>query len=286
MDLSDLLNKEEIDPVTVLVMRHRPVEPGLRQRIGWLASEERDVFNAYQQTQTPRAEKQLSSANYLASFLAYGAGKAVFVGLYKVNGSESLSRNEFMAKLEVQSLLASGGAPLKRKSVRWFNLELTKSFATWKGKLIVRWSGKEINWCQRVKPGKFEIEAILDEPVLVKPLSNWREQSFSWHDLQSIPRSWREILAQWQGIYYIFDTKAHLGYAGSAYGKDNLLGRWLNYAKTGHGGNKLLIPRDPAHFQFSILELIDAGTRKNEVQERESSWKIRLHTRTHGLNEN
>lgn len=287
MDLSDLLNKEEIDPATVLVMRHRPVERSLRQRIGWLAAEQPDVFNAYQQTQTPRAEKQLQSAEYMAAFLAHGPGKALFVGIYKVCGWEMISRTKFLAKPAVRSLReASAAGPVERTSITWFDLVLTDSFAAWKGKLIVKWPGREIVWCQRVKPGKFEIDAILDEPALVKPLSDWRTQTFSWHDLMLIPRTWKDLLSQWQGIYFIFDISDRKGYVGSAYGKDNLLGRWLNYAKTGHGGNKRLKTRDPNHFQFSILELIDSGTREKDVMEREASWKARLHTRVHGLNEN
>jgi len=90
-----------------------------------------------------------------------------------------------------------------------------------------------------------------------------------------------------RGIYYIFDTSAEKGYVGSAYGADNLLGRWQNYATSGHGGNRLLKQRDPHQFRFTILELVAPNMEADEVIRLESTWKERLHTRQpHGLNDN
>jgi len=51
MNLNDLLRVQGFDPRNVLVRRHRPNEPELNKVLPWLASEEPDVFNAYQQTQ-------------------------------------------------------------------------------------------------------------------------------------------------------------------------------------------------------------------------------------------
>jgi hypothetical protein len=45
---------------------------------------------------------------------------------------------------------------------------------------------------------------------------------------------------EWRGIYYIFDVSDGKGYVGSAYGNDDLLGRWMNYTSVGHGGNRLI----------------------------------------------
>lgn len=45
---NDLLHKAEIDPKTVLVMRHRPTEAGLRKVLPWFAAERPEMFNAYQ----------------------------------------------------------------------------------------------------------------------------------------------------------------------------------------------------------------------------------------------
>jgi hypothetical protein len=67
-------------------------------------------------------------------------------------------------------------------------------------------------------------------------------------------------------------------YVGSAYGDGNLLGRWLTYAASGHGGNSLL-KRDPKNFQFTILQRVSPDMEADEVIKLESTWKERLHTR-------
>lgn len=109
----------------------------------------------------------------------------------------------------------------------------------------------------------------------------------SWAELQALPTTWRAALAQWRGVYLIFDDRDGGRYVGSAAGSENLLGRWENYATTGHGQNKRLMGRDPSSFRFSILERTSPDLDAASVVETESRWKTRLHTRApFGLNEN
>ena len=94
-------------------------------------------------------------------------------------------------------------------------------------------------------------------------------------------------LSEWRAIYFIFDTMDGKGYVGSAYGAENLLGRWLGYAARGHGGNVLLRQRDPSHFRFSILQRVSPDMDAGDVIRLEATWKERLHTRApFGLNDN
>jgi len=65
MHLNDLLIGKGIDTQQVLVLRHRPHEPGLNKVLPWLAAEKPDVFNAYQQTQGEKLEKTLQGAGYV-----------------------------------------------------------------------------------------------------------------------------------------------------------------------------------------------------------------------------
>jgi len=95
MELNDLLRQQDIDPVKVLVLRHRPWESELRKVLPWIANERSDLFNAYQATQNPRVEKSMSRSKFVASFLGQEPGKALFVGLYEQCGSRSLTRKEF-----------------------------------------------------------------------------------------------------------------------------------------------------------------------------------------------
>ena len=62
MELRDLLASMDIDPDTVLVLRHCPKEPKLRAAFAWLATYEPDLFNAYQQTQGRTVEKAMQNA--------------------------------------------------------------------------------------------------------------------------------------------------------------------------------------------------------------------------------
>lgn len=73
------------------MVRHTPFEAPLRRILPWLAAERPDVFNAYQQSQNPAAEKALQKAHYLASFIGLDRGLALFVGLYKQSGSKPIT---------------------------------------------------------------------------------------------------------------------------------------------------------------------------------------------------
>ena len=101
-----------------------------------------------------------------------------------------------------------------------------------------------------------------------------------------MPESWKHSLSQWRGVYLITDKSDGKSYVGSAYGKDNILGRWIGYVRTGHGGNAQLKNREPANFVFSILQRVSPDMEPQDVIELEDSWKERLQTRTLGLNSN
>jgi len=87
--------------------------------------------------------------------------------------------------------------------------------------------------------------AVLEDSALDATLPEWDEIDFTWEALQALPTRLKFKLSEWRVIYYIFDTLDEKGYVGSAYGATNLLGRWMNYAASGHGGNRLLRQRQP-----------------------------------------
>ena len=69
-------------------------------------------------------------------------------------------------------------------------------------------------------------------------------------------------------------------------GAENLLGRWSDYARSGHGGNRELRKSEPADLVFSILQLTSPDLEVADVVALENSWKARLHTCGFGLNAN
>ncbi len=288
MEFNDLLLKQNIDPKTVLVLRHCPKEPRLRKVLPLLAADYPDLYNAYQQTQTPKVEAAMSRVEYVASFVGHAPGKAFFVGLYKKTGSRSLTYKQYWdlkvyRDLKVWGLADDQGA---RDPILWFDLDLLDFCRQWSGKLIVEWPGTDRSWWRRAERNVIPVSAILEDDLMNPELDPWDKVALTWEALALLPGKLREALKQWRGVYLIFDESDGKGYVGSAYGNENLLGRWLGYAATGHGGNKLLTGRDPKKFRFTILQRVSPDMSAEEVIALESSWKDRLHTREFGLNAN
>lgn len=294
MNLNDLLTSKGLKPKQVIVFRHRPPVPELNKVLPWLAAEKPDVFNAYQQTHGVKLEnamKSMENAGYVASFIGHEPGKALFIGIYEIGESKPLTYRQYWrvpAYAEMKSFGLRGfSKDSPRKSVLWFDLHLTKFYDSWKGKLIVSWPLPERSWWRRAHRNDIPIFAILEDSILDTKMPEWNELYFTWEELGLLPSRWKSRISQWRGIYYIFDSSDGKGYVGSAYGKDNLLGRWRNYSASGHGGNRLLKYRDPQNFRFSILQRVSPDMEVSEITRLESSWKQRLHTRhPYGLNDN
>jgi len=293
MEFNDLLRKQGIDPARVLVLRHRPPEALLNRWLPSLAAEHPDVFNAYQQTQGPRVERAmhgLIGQGYVASFIAHGGDRALFIGLYRIAGSRPMSYKEFWAHpahQQMRTLGFIGYADKRIPSVNWFDLQPDEALKDWKGKLIIQWTPPAQSWMRRAHRNSFAVHAILENSALDRPMPPWSEITLSWDELSLLPERWRLTLSQWRGIYYIHDRSDRRGYVGSACGADNLLGRWQNYAANGHGDNKLLKACNPANFVFSILQRVSPDMPQKEIVPLERTWKMRLHTRApSGLNSN
>jgi hypothetical protein len=294
LDFALLLELEGIDPKRTVIMRHTPEEPNLRKSFPWLAEEHPDLYNMYQRGHGPRAEATLKRADYLASFIGLPPRNALFVGMYRVEGYEPINRPEYADQAEVRRLIELGMRPWDdanrdiRSERLQFDLRHVESLHQWKGRLVVEWP-PGIAWCRWVRPQRspYAVRSIHEESLLVPGVPSWQEMSLSWQELKALPQSWRAALAQWRGIYFISDRSDGKAYVGSAYGGDNILGRWRNYGSTGHGGNQLLRERDPANFSFSILQRLSPDLPAEDVVAIESSWKTRLHTRAPlGLNAN
>jgi hypothetical protein len=285
MDLKDLLIKQNFDLEKIMVMRHSPKEPRLRKVLPWLAVDRPEVFNAYQQNQNPDAEKALMKADFVASFIGQG-DKAIFVGLYRRGNWHPINNEQFWNIPAIQELKPFGEKGVEgRQACQWFELELLDFCAEWKGRLVVKWPAGRL-WWRWAKSNDFIIHAIHEESMFVAEMPSWGELSLTWADLKVLPNTWKAALAQWRGVYFILDVTDGKGYVGSAFGNENLLHRWQNYADTGHGGNiKLKKDRNPENFIFTILQRTSPDMEKADVERLESSWN-RLHTREFGLNDN
>jgi len=288
MEFNDLFD-QPADCSSTLLMRHSPKEPALKRVLPWLAATRPDIYNAYQQTQSPKAETQMLRATWLASFIGHQPGKALFIGLYRVGKYRLLNYDEYWAVPAYQAMLQwdLNGLTQERASCFWFDLELNSFYDHWKGKLVVKWPGGEHSWSRWANRNSLEILAVHEDTLLDPPVPDWTQLDLGWADLAVLPTRLRHALLEWRGVYYIFDETTAKGYVGSASGKENILGRWKNYAATGHGGNVLLRDRNPEAFRFSILQRVAPDMDRKDVIAVENSWKARLHSRApFGLNDN
>ncbi|MDX3970146.1 MAG: GIY-YIG nuclease family protein [Bradyrhizobium sp.] len=289
MELNDLLHREGIDPRGVLVFRHRPSEPELNRIFPELAAGRPDLFDAYQRTHSERIEKAMLAAKHVAAFIRHGSGKALFVACYEIGKAKSLTQAQYWrvpAYVELRGL-GMRGFTSGRPTCLSFQMKKMNFYSEWKGKLIIDWPPPERSWWRRAHRNQFRIHAILEDSALETTMQNWNEIDLTWAQLSVLSNRLQHRLTEWRGIYYIFDSSDAKGYVGSAYGTENLLGRWRQYGASGHGGNSLLRRRDPTNFRFTILELVSPTMPAEEVQRLEGNWKARLHSRYPlGLNDN
>ena len=290
--LNDLLEREGIDPKTILVFRHRPWEPQLNKVFDGIVSERPDLFECYQTTHAPNTEAALLRAHYVVSCIRYRPKQALFVGLYRLTGTNRLlTTQECIDRPLHRELMSLGMGGFKAsegvRTVIEFGLERTEWQARWSERLIVEWPGLERSWYRWLDRNVFPIAAIAEESRLKAQMPEWHDLVLEWQQLAILPAEWRTALSHWRGVYLIIDQTDGAQYVGSAYGSENLLQRWSEYAKTGHGGNKGLRGRDHSRFRFSILQRVSPDMPDSDVIAIEGTWKDRLRTRVpFGLNEN
>ncbi|MHC8509593.1 MAG: GIY-YIG nuclease family protein [Rhodospirillales bacterium] len=285
---NDLLKKAGIEPKEVLLMRHCPNDSGLLRALPRFAVQRHDLFNAYQSVQAGRnSESALKNARYLASFIGINSGFAHFAGLYKNAGDRTITRAQYNTVPEYQELGEYGqNNAARRENLLWFQLNLEEFFQEWKGKMVINWPTARAWYQWAGRKNEFPVHAILDRSVFEEAMPEWNNLVLTWADLQILPSAWEAALKEWRGIYLIFDEDNQKSYVGAAYGKDNLLGRWRAYARTGHGGNRALRGHDHFKFRFSILQRVSPDMDVEDVIRLENTWKKRLHTGEFGLNLN
>jgi len=207
MDLNNLLSIGNVDPARTLVLRHRPTEPALRRALPLLAAERLDIFNAYQAYQNPVAERSFAAqvGGWLASFISYGPRRAVFVGVYKIEGSESETDEQYWSRsenreLEKLGLGDSSTAHSGPRSLR-FDLRLTSFHEEWRGKLVIGWPPPERSWVRRAHKNVMPVLAIREESAFSADPPAWDEIDFTWAELGILPQRMRGALEQWRGVY-------------------------------------------------------------------------------------
>lgn len=246
----------------------------------------RGQIETYQTIQRP---SRFRNCDYVISFLGTEGTNGVFLGCYKVNGYSEFDASKLPSDFTI-------GLDTNTDCVI-FHLEETNVLAEFKNRLVIDWGKGTINWCQNgtnekeileIRPAISEVEFISYDKVLLS-FEALRKIVYN----KAAYKEWEDKLSAVAGVYLITDTKTGKHYVGSASGLEGgIWGRWSQYARTKHGGNKRLvelITADPDYcynFQYSILEVFPIKRDKQEVLEYEQLYKKKLCSIQFGLNDN
>ena len=232
---------------------------------------------------TKQANNNLNRVDYLmtfAQYYPYGPEYYIFGGLYKVE------------KIEPEVFNQPG-----------YKLTLLSDYEDYRKRLIIRLSrpvgrgvyNKPFNSVQR----DFALEVYeLAPSTKLGSFPGYNNVLLSHKDLQTIIKmeapEWKTALSSVKGVYCITDRATGKLYIGSASGDaGGIWQRWSSYGdiKNLTGGNKTFeeIKNVDAgyiieNFSYSILEIFDVRTKREDIIHREEFWKKVFQTVKHGMN--
>lgn len=291
MEFNDLLRLVGVEPAQTAVMLHAPAETALRRGLLALAYEEPELFEAYQDNHPSNAEATMKRRSIAASFVMEEGDNARFVGLYLNRGwtfksSADLDaqpvRRQLEARFERRAFVDRVGDDAGRAV---FDLVPMESLSDLRGRLVVRRTPGRA-YMRLAEKNRLEVVEISRVPQFAPPAPDWKDFIVTGAEARLLPLSWRARLREWRGVYLIIDPKDGARYVGSAYGADNLLGRWSAHVAGDAGVTVDLKGRNPEGFRFSILELLAPTSESGDVFQAETRWKQTLGTRDWGLNRN
>ncbi|WP_156160551.1 GIY-YIG nuclease family protein [Demequina soli] len=273
LNLGNLLAAAGItDLDDVLVIRHTFKEDGLRSASALTP----DSVLAYTRRQTARGVKfPRNPPRRWLVFLADGKRRCRLYGAYENRGEVAAERTD---------------------THRYFDLHESDLLDALDGRLVVEWSADAINWSKRGElAARFPVVEISDPAAVAFP--GFDRVALTYAELREVMSdsryaSWRTALGAVQGIYLIADARTGRLYVGKADGGERILGRWRQYAETGHGGNVALKetlgvdPDHAEHFTWSLLRVFGSNATPDQVDEAESHFKQTLLSRKFGYNLN
>ena len=234
---------------------------------------DRDAFEDYQSVQR---RDVFPVGDLLASFVVTEARQTVFVGMYRVDdvGTCPPGSIDALLKHDISGQFS-------------YDLQLVDDLVDYQDMVVIEWGAGARSWVQRAANQPKPVIEIAQqyEPrfpgfrVFVRPVD----------EVPSLPSGWQQVLRSVKGVYLLVDVDSGQQYVGSAKGADSLLGRWMDYAAGGDGGDKALkaaAVHGPKNYQVSVLEVVDENTPDETIEQIESFWKNKLLSRRFGLNRN
>lgn len=272
-----LLAMAGIEPQQVRLLRHQTDLPGKRT-LYEVAQTDPAAFHAYQALQ-PAMKRASFARPYWAAFFGTWDGRTLFGGLYEVGAPVLVAEDTPLPII---------GGTLSAGTHNRYPVALSPLLDAYRGRLCIDWgggaSGKRA-WSQRAEAqDKLVTELRLE--AAERPFPGLMDLAAPLSHLAAAPPSWVQKLAGAKGVYLLTCPRNGELYVGSATGSDGFWGRWLDYARNGHGGNVALVGREPTDWQVSILQVAGSADSADEILRMEAMWKAKLETRRFGLTRN
>lgn len=183
---------------------------------------------------------------------------------------------------------------LNRYNAVGYEFETLKEYEKYFGRIIIEFRNKSQNLIRKAETVIHDCKVlqILEDTFDNDVFPGYENVNLSWKDLKRVINKgvWKTALENQKGIYLITDNANGKMYVGSAYGNEMLHGRWRQYIKSGHGGNKELRGLEfdyiKENFRYSILDIYKSTIEDNVIINREGWWKNTLMTRKFGYNKN
>lgn len=241
----------------------------------------RTDYALFKEWQSEQSDSKMKNVDYLVVFLAEEGCECRFIGVYRNNGPKRATGNGFSE----------------------YAIEEVEGFEGLKDKVVIDWGKGTLSWMQKWQSTKNvrridQVNTGDDIPYFIR----YEDVILSFSQLQKVveDKEWKSKLESLNCVYMILDKETGKQYVGVTYKdmkpgiKNGILGRWTEYAKTGHGNNKLLvallaekgISYADQNFQWTILETLPLNVTPKVAIDRESLYKKKFGTREHGYNEN
>ncbi|MBI9077430.1 MAG: GIY-YIG nuclease family protein [Desulfatibacillum sp.] len=281
ISLVQLLQQRGLDfSKKIKVVRHQDKRCDINEyyRLGHM-----ETYQRYQ-------SKKVFNCDYIVTFMGLQGSLSLLIGVYRV-GECLLSKGQALPSDYPDQ-------DVKERDEFYYELDEVSGFEDYKGRVVIEWGNAAISWHQWLDAERDKEVLEILPPGYVRNFPGYLDFILDHSELAAIcanpqaNRVWHRMLSAVAGVYLIVDAESGLQYVGSAYGENGILGRWMNYAKKGHGGNKKLkeaLKTGEMHIKnlrFTVLRTLPKSLTAPEVIAYEVLYKNKLGSRAFGLNTN
>lgn len=239
-------------------------------------------FASYQSSQSSPYNQCRYAFHFIPDRQLDGNHTALFVGATEVRDEWTYDCRRHAPMSTDEAVNASLHRP--QRGVYAYDLVWMPKFNDLVERVVVAWGANPRAWSQWADKQRKDVVEYRRH-AQERPFPGYPNLVISINQVRQLPDSWSTALRVVKGVYLLVHPDGRQ-YVGSAYGEDGFLGRWSEYAQTGHGGNKLLREHGPANYAASILEVTSSQLDMAGIIGRENQWKAKLGSRAYGLNAN